>query len=336
MTGAFADRVASVAARRRVEVADLWVRFFETDPVGARAVDARARLAALIERGEADGRWQASAKLDRTALPHLPAFVTLPAAERPAPTAPSSVAWRPELGWAGALPRLSDVQLRMLVAVNAWLRDGGSNRPIVPAAERSLELFDDEKAIDARTGGDTLWAPERLTLPLLRCEPTLMPLAFEPAGQGRELLIVENQATFASALRVLREDGSRRWGGVGWGEGRAITRRIAYVAKLPLDVTSVGYFGDLDLAGLQIAAAATATASELGLPPVRPAVELYDILVCARPTPDRPVTREIAQRQAMWLPAHLRASTAELLISGQRLAQERAGYQVLKAEPSWR
>jgi hypothetical protein len=331
----FPDVVTQLATRRRVGLDLLWQAFQTSDPVGARELDARARLAALLDAGGDEGRWVPSRSQDVTGTPPLPRFVTLPAPAAVGRPDPTAVSWRPQLSWA-ASERLSQRQFDMLVAVNTFLRTA-EGRPVVPTAERALELFGDEKALDQQPGGKTLWRVGRLSFELLRCARPALPFVWEPGGTGTTLLIVENQATWHSARQVLREQGSSRIGPVAWGSGAQILTRIAYVADLPARPSKVEYFGDLDIRGLQIAADLSRTAARLSLPAVVPAQELYALLREAEPArADRGARPDEAVQLAAWLPGPLRSWAEELLTSGRRVAQEHAGYEQLSIASSWR
>ena len=65
--------------------------------------------------------------------------------------------------------------------VNEWLYVS-RDELVVPARERSLEVFGDEKALD-RLAGAALFGPGRLTLALLRCRRVVPRLHCEPAGK---------------------------------------------------------------------------------------------------------------------------------------------------------
>ena len=322
--------------RRRVPLAAVRAAFERCWPDRARQPDARAQLGALLEQAAREGLLTLSRQQDRAGLPCLPAHVLLPrapAADRPPRP---SVVWHDQLAWARDLPpaRLSDKQFGMLVSVNRWLRDGGAQRPIVPAEERSLELFDDEKAISARAGGDTLWAPGRLTLELLRCERVTTPFVWEPCGNGTLLLVVENQATFHSLLRVLRRHPGHGYGGVAWGQGEMAPSRIAYATRLPFTVTQIHYFGDLDVQGLRTAQATCAAAQQAGIR-AGPQEALWRWLLGCRPCPATPVPPAQAAAAAAWLPSTLQEAARQLLTAGRRIPQERLGFEQLDSDTTW-
>ena len=127
---------------------------------------------------------------------------------------------------------------------------------------------------------------------------------------------------------------------VAWGGGGLFRSTVEGVADLAAAVgckiTAIRYFGDLDLEGLRIPIAASATAERAGLPPVRPAVGLYaQLLRAGRPDPTPAVPPEVATELATWLGPSLGPAAAELLASGHRLAQEAVGYEWLASERSW-
>jgi hypothetical protein len=331
----FVTAVTRRTARRKVTLEVLWDAFADASPVDASAPDARRRLAGALRDGEHDGAWVCAKKTDLAGRPPLPAFVTLPAAATAVRADPSTAAWRPELAWAAGLRRLSGPHLAMLLAVNAFLRDGGANRPLVPSEERSLELFDDEKVISGRVGGASLWAPSRLSTDLLRCVPSSTPFAYERVGSGARLLVVENQATFATVRDLLRAELDHDYAAVAFGAGRAAASTIGYLTELPFAVHGVDYFGDLDVDGLEMAAACVAAARTTGVM-AGPHDPLWRLLLEQTPTPAEKVPSPArAAKAAEVLCGALRPRALELLTSGRRIAQERCGRDLLATLPGW-
>ena len=328
---------ATNAGVTRIRLPQIRAVFDRLDPYAMTSADTRSRLADLLTQAEAAGLLSCARARDDAADPPLPTFVTFDELRRTRQARPP-VAWRDELAWAASPGRrLTDLQFDMLTAVNRWLRDGGAGRPIVPSAERSVELFNDEKAIDERRGGAGLWRPDRLTLELLRCEATVTPLVWEPAGDGDRLLLVENQATFVSAIRVLQSRTGVRFGAVGWGQGNQAASRIGYVRHLPGPPTVVEYFGDLDVEGLEMAAAITDTAAAAGGAQVVPCVPLWELLSQRGSTPSRkpPSDPTVAARLVSWLPSHLQQWAVGLLTEGRRAAQERVGFELISSDDAW-
>jgi hypothetical protein len=230
--------------------------------------------------------------------------------------------------------RLTSGQAETLRKVNVWLRDA---RPtaFVPLRERSLEIFGDEKQLE-RLLGTSLFEPGRLSLDLLSARRTRPPLPARRLGTGPAMLVVENSDTFDTLTRLLA-DRPGRIGWVAWGAGKAFEAAVVSVADLP-EVSQILYYGDLDAPGLRIPAAAAETATSEGLPTIRPAVELYrTLLVHGKPQPGSElVDQQRAAVLASWLPADLQAPVIALLTSGQRIAQEATGLELLTHTERWR
>lgn len=325
--------------RRRADGPALWAALAEAAPDALGAVDARARLAHLLHELRAAGFLAWSRELERSAeppLPHSVAVLTVPG--RPQPRPPDLHGYHADLGWVpGLRPAPNPRQTALLQRVNAWLRDGGRDAPLVPVAERALQLGLGEKGWRELVRSQ-LYGPGRLTPELLRCEESVPPLFTEEVGHGDALLVAENDATFRSLVRVLRERAQPWVGLVAFGGGNLFERAVVAVRGLGREIGAIAYFGDLDAAGLRIPASASLRAVEAGLPPVRPAAGLYRLLLAVG-APERagdPLSGEKARALGAWLPPELAAAGERLLAGGERLAQEWVGYERLRANPSWR
>jgi hypothetical protein len=204
---------------------------------------------------------------------------------------------------------------------------------VVAAAERAYELMGDEKAFDSwpPRGGAILWGPGRLTFELLRCAHTPTPLTWEPAtslvGAAGPMICVENHATFRTLLRVLRASSSPQWVAVAWVQGRN-TAPLASLADLPFMITHLDYLGDLDPAGLAIAAAACVTAEQAGVP-AGPADRLWALLIDQPTRMGRKVDKTDALQLVAWLPEELRERASALLVAGRALPQEALRFDLL-------
>jgi hypothetical protein len=246
--------------------------------------------------------------------------------------------WRPELAWARRLP-LRRSEFDALQKIQAFLRDRARNAPIVPLGERSLEIFDDEKRLDALRRNRRLFGPGRLSLEQLRCAAYAPPFVFRTVGTGPIALVLENVATYRSALGTLPANSPV--GMVVFGSGSNFAGSVLYFRELLETgeipgVKEICYFGDLDRPGLEIPITANQVAVEAGLPPVVPAVGLYTrLLRYGKPRPDERVDPECAGRLTSWLPSECREQAAELLINGHRMAQEGVGTELLHTDMSW-
>jgi hypothetical protein len=311
--------------RKRVGLTELWGLLDRVDPASRGSADRRRLLAAAVAE-LVDAGIVRSSRTDDGGRPPLPHFVQrVVNREAMAPARP--VVWHHELAWAAEF-RPSPAQAALLDAVNRWLFRGGTTRTPVPLRERALEITGDEKAFDA---GPILGG--RLTLDVLRAYRVTLPLHVVRLGDGPALLVVENSDTFDSLRRAL----SRRPGAIGriaWGAGAAFESSVLSLADAEdAPPEQIHYFGDLDAAGLRIPASASALALEAGLSPIRPATHLYTALLArGRPQSGRShVSAERARELVAWLDAEHRAETTGLLTSGQRLAQEVVGLDVIAA-----
>jgi hypothetical protein len=321
--------------RRRIRLERLWQVHATADPGAVGGAVRRERLAAALALLATQGTLRPAATNDRGSPP-LPRFVDLTPPARPGPPPPPSIAWHRDLSWVLTVG-LSPAQLRVCERINQFLQAGGADRPVVPVCERSLELFGDEKRLDALLGGALFRGDGRLTLELLRCRQTVAPLAYERVGAGPGALVAENTATFHSLVRVIRDhQGHGPVGLVVFGEGRHFDASAPYLGQLAPPPAPVWYFGDLDAKGLATPQLANHRLAAAGLAPVRPAVELYRLLL-ANGTPakvDRPLAAAALAGLVAWLPAELRDPVAKVL-AGHRMAQEAVGYERLRNVDGW-
>ena len=273
---------------------------------------------------------------DRRAVPALPLVVrpVTPARVRrvEAPKLPGDL--RPELAGAQDLARLRSDEIDTLLAVNEFLRDFDPSRPAVPVRERSLEVFGDEKRIDALKG-TRLFVSGVLSYGLLRCYEVHPPFVYERVSDAPVALVIENHHTYDSARRGLgRAD--RGIGVVGYGAGRAFCASVSYLSDLKPAVKEAFYFGDLDEAGLSIAAGASVASQRAAGPVLEPAVGLYRALLgSGHRRPSRPLDEARAGEVAAWLGDELRGPAAEVLAAGLWIPQEALGLEALLALDDW-
>jgi hypothetical protein len=106
---------------------------------------------------------------------------------------------------------------------------------------------------------------------------------------------------------------------------------LTAIADQPGPPEALAYFGDLDMRGLEIAAAGARLAAELTLPPLNPAGQLYRFLLDhGQPAPAGTYpSLEKARAAVIWLPAPLRDPVLSILVAGNRLAQEAVGRELL-------
>jgi hypothetical protein len=324
-------RTVDAHRTRRVPLPELLRAAAAVDHTGAATVGWRARILAAIQHLEADGRIALpKTRLDTSAIPALPRYVTKTASGR-APRDPIPVpVWHAELHWAATLfdhGMLSGADQRFLTTINAWLsrRRGVA----VPLRERSLEIFRDEKLLETKIAGP-LFGPGRLTLELLQtylCWPTVERFAYGPG----DWLIVENYTTYHSLGQRAAELG---FGGqIIWGSGNGVTTRLAALASEPPRPPRLFYFGDIDAGGFRIARSAAARADALGLPKLTAARALYALTLSNGVSRADANTRKpdstLADWIHDWLHAPLAAGVTDLLSARKRIVQETVGIELL-------
>ncbi len=252
-----------------------------------RLADALRRLDAgsVIELPSPRGsRWD-------LALPRLPTKIAIPANRQPRIAAldPARELWVPALAWAPGWIRTTRPPQRLrivLVAVNRWLASTtGRIPPTVSREERSLEVFDDEKAL-AALGGTVLCAPGRVSLSLLACEAPIGGLRIARCADSGPVLVLENKATFDSAWRALRQDGASAYAALVFGGGDQAASLAPELAQLDQIIgvrpTAFHYAGDVDIAGVTAAAAFVTAGAATGIPSL-PAHHLWNALAAAKP-----------------------------------------------------
>jgi hypothetical protein len=335
----FLTRLRSrLSGRKRIEVKTYRQVFAEILPalIGA---DFRARLAAVCAELEAAGRARlprSHALYDHTCGSSLPIWLELideTKTREPLPVDPLTHAWPPELRFACDIrdPR----QLRELLCVQRFLAAGGRTRPLVPAKERSIELFGDEKRLEEIRRG-ALFDPGRLSLELLRCFIIRPPLVHELAPVSdhlRPLLVIENHSTWHSFVRWNREQGV--YAAVVFGSGDSFKTGAAGLPEIAQQTRWDGrafYFGDIDVKGLLIPLAASLTLRAEGLQELLPHTGCY-LRAMERVTQiDPPILSAtlLPEGAHEWLGPELGLLAQGWLGRGIRVSQELVGWEELR------
>jgi hypothetical protein len=218
----------------------------------------------------------------------------------------------------------------ILRAVHEFLRSGGP-RVVVPARERSHQLFGDEKALTRLRSG-RLFLEGRLSPQLLAFEdvPPVLPLVI--VGSGPDVLIVENLATWHSFSRCGPFPDTIR--AVGFGQGGGFVQSIARLVETR--PRRVIYFGDVDARGLSIPQLAADVAISRALPRPEPAGRLYELLLeVGTRARHVAVPEAVAAELTSWLPESTSARAASILRGGDRIAQEAVGTELLTRRGGW-
>lgn len=320
----FLDALSSAYPRRaQFGIEHLLEAFRRAFPHRQGDTDARSILSQLLVQLDLSGVLHLPKKTNRRAYDYsertpLPKHVTR--CDRLQPAKSSAVVWRPELAFAGELEVSWHEEL---LAVQEWLRNGGTSAAFVALRERSVEIFGDEKRLDSLLGTQ-LFTPGRLSIGLLRCYLPTVPIyvvSLPHDGSSRPLLVVENHTTFDTLCRWNEQ--RRHYSAVAFGAGAAF---IAGCKSLRPHLSASGcsgqllYFGDLDPKGLWIPARASQDCAIA----VHPDENLYTVLISKGRKIRTPSHESILFESELlnWLPAGLREETGLHFSNGRRLPQE--------------
>jgi hypothetical protein len=276
----------------------------------------------LVEFPRSDKLW------DRSALPHLPAWVNkLPPKKQAKDVA--RVIWSPELAF------LAEQIIRQdspWVKVDAWLKKcRGKKLELKPIRERSLEIFGDEKALD-RVVGLTPFKQGQISLESLGCFYVPEPIPWKqgpPDSRKFTGICVENSTTFDTLCRFNSEAGY--WAFVAYGRGNlfvSMTDGLASVVK-EYGHDRVQYFGDADLEGIEIAARGAKRLLESGIL-LELDHRLYNLLVKFGHVVPSKTGGEVSEDAARLLAQAELSSLSDMFTHYQRIAQEWAGLETLK------
>lgn len=307
----------------------LWLILAEvaTIPPGEQRRMLRTVLDLLVQAG-AVKLPKLSSGWDRGAIPHLPLKVVRPR-PREAARELAQVIWAPELGFLSERKETADSPW---LKIDAWLKTmRHTPRAPVPIRERSLEIFGDEKALDSLSATRPFRCGH-LSLADLSCYYVPEPPAWErgPCGSfDLPGLCVENATTYHVLCRFNSEAGL--WGFVVYGRGNALSTVVEGILPIMKEHghAGIGYFGDIDVEGMEIAARGArqfrAAGRELSLEG-----RLYRLLLeRGRPAPSRTGGGLSPDASALVEAAGL-GGLCGLFAGHQRIAQEWAGYRTLK------
>jgi hypothetical protein len=323
---ALAEALAT-CGRVRVPLHELWPLWAAAAPRLVGDPDQVAGLAqALAELSQQRAVELPKEAWDASTTPPLPRSILVPAARRTSrPRSWVRHPWGPELGWVASQPTLSATQHNDLVTINEWLiHNRGRDVPVVPMRYRSVELFGNEKHLEALSR-TSLFAPGRLNLDMLCCVRRPPPLAAAVVGPGTDALVIENSDTYWAAVDILRYLDGHPVGIVAWGAGRAFpsqaeTLKIDVAGRGPVQGT-VWYWGDLDPDGLAIATDAAAATAAIDGPPVLPAIHLWHAMA-DRSIQNRGTIDWSASAGETWLGPNLWMRLADVRAANGRIAQE--------------
>jgi hypothetical protein len=319
-----------VPRRRTIRLETLWTALaavYDDLPSGP---ERRQWLLAVLEelagRGDIVLPVRHGKRWDRTSEIALPTSVSI--APPPSGNDPGTpwrqFPWHPRLQWVFRLRSLSPDQFAFLQRVNQGLVEGWFEQPEC-FKYRSLQLTGDEKRLTALASG-SLFARGCLTLEMLGCLPEALPLATEYLSEQPSMLIFENAAPFVLARSIAAGSARPRFGRLAWGAGAQVLKAVTYLPMIRPPVTEIFYVGDLDAAGLRIAADLQRTSPSI---PVRPATPFHQAMLESAsrleaedgwPTKDE--QSHLTDAAVRFLASELQPKVARMIRHGRRIPEE--------------
>lgn len=315
--------------RKRVPLDEVRVKFFDinaslrNDP--ARNQFLLDALRTLENEGAiclpAKGSWEKSGS------PSLPNWIALNGEpERQDGPEYSQVPWVPELGFWTDLrsDRLVDA-----MAINDFLLKRRGLFIRVPIKERSLEIFGDEKKLDALEKDGALFSG-RLNLETIGAFRISAPLPYRLAkAPGQPILVLENHNSYWSFGEWNQT--VKRYAAVVYGGGNHFSGASEAMVQVLSEVPSDGieYLGDLDPKGMRIPMDFNKAAEKFGIR-VTPALDYYQWLLQhgkTRTKPESPLTGNDSAIQ--WLGETLGNALIDHWKQGLWMPQEALGFEQL-------
>jgi hypothetical protein len=316
-------------ARKRIPLEDVRRIFFSIRPELASSPVRNSLLleslreletASLIQM-PAPGSWE------RLGNPPLPKWIQLVREEAPeAREDYSAVPWVPELGF---WPELKPTALSAAKAINAFLlRRRGAFR-LVPIKERSLDIFGDEKRLDALCAAGTMFGG-RLPLSAIGAFQVPLPLPYRKAeAPGRPVLVLENHNSFWSFGEWNQQ--AKRYSAVVYAAGKAFLSSGAALEQVLREVEGhdAQYLGDLDPTGIRIPLDFNGSAASSAVR-VEPALEFYRWLLANGVRRVRVNSSEYPKSLGYeWLGPELGEVLTGLWADGHWIPQEALGLEAL-------
>lgn len=245
-----------------------------------------------------------------------------------------------EFDWVSAMGFVREARLAVsfaeLACLDDFIRKAAGERAVVPIKERSLQIFGDEKRLDALSAS-ALFRPGRLDMARdLRCEAIGVPLAWKrgpAAAAAQPVLVIENAATWHSFCRWNAEQSL--FSAIVYGDGNRFADGVRYVSDLFGELGGsrpVQYFGDLDPQGVLIPQEASSRAKCLGLPPIEPHLWSYrHLLQIGRGREQDWEGEPPSDSLCDWL-MDCAEPARSLFAARERLAQEHVGWEFLKGK----
>lgn len=332
MNSLFYKLIASTS-RKRVPLEGVKRAFFEAHPELASNPERYLLLLNAVRAMETEKLVQLPAKgsWEKIGNPPLPNWIQVVREDLPRERVDyASVPWVPELGfWTELKPPAIDAA----VTINEFLLKRRTSLRLVPIKERSLEIFGDEKRLDAMRFGNTLFGG-RLALAAIGAFQVPLPLPYRQAqAPGRPVLVVENHNSFWSFGEWNQT--ARQYAAVVYGSGNEFRSSGAALGQVLQEVSGVGaeYLGDLDPTGVRIPLEYNLALQNEGIP-ITPATQFYRWLLATGLRRNRTDGQEFLGTIANdWLGVELGEAVSAMWAAGQWIPQEALGFEALQLQP---
>lgn len=279
-------------------------------------------------------------QIERVVIPLAaePRLRELFAGELPAAPDPkfdlASVKWAPQLAFLAS--ESVTVAPDDLCKLNKFLLKESRPQPGTPIKERSLEIFGDEKRLDALLS-TSLFRSGRLGWEEdLKCEIIGEPLGWKRGPivlASNPIIVIENAATWHSYCRWNAE--RKLFSAVVYGCGNRFVDGIRYIEDIFDELGGprpVYYFGDIDCRGLEIPQEASIHTQNRGLPPIEPHLWSYrQLLTLGKDQGQLCEGKPPPVGLCEWL-GELAESAWQLLSANRRLPQEHVGWEFLQKQ----
>ena len=223
-----------------------------------------------------------------------------------------------------------------LLKLNQFLLHERRTQAVVPIKERSLEIFGDEKRLDALVSTSLFRAGRLDWVKDLKCEIIGEPLGWKrgsAAASAQPLLVIENAATWHSYCRWNTE--RNLFSAIVYGCGNRFVDGVRYLSDIFSELVGhrrVLYFGDLDQRGLEIPQEASDRAQAVGLPAIEPHLWSYrQLLTLGRGQGQAVDGNPPPTSLCDWL-GELAEPASQLFAAGLRLPQEQVGWEFLHSQ----
>lgn len=330
----FIDRLPKNKARISLDQY-LWPAMTAVLPEMKGHVGQRVMLSHIIEELCKRGYSKPSNKklFDVHAIPPLPLWLKAPSQGKARNKEESYVFQSEELAFLNNYrERLRDSRWQM---IDSWLLNGGRAAAWARIKERSLEIFNDEKALDDMRTKNRFFKDGYICVETLRCShaPAPIPFTVMMDSDSDTCIVIENSDTYSTVCQW--NQAAMEFRAVAYGGGNAFSSSWEGLATLKekFGVQRFEYFGDVDGDGFNIPYRTSLKMKEQGLP-LSLAKDLYVLVLQSEPIKSTVEKKSgLDSGVAEWiqneLGSELSAKTLSILATGFRIPQERCTYQKL-------